>query len=230
MQITAEQLLATTAAATAIASLARGARTLRATLAVAGFVLLAWGVSRHHAAPAPALAGGALLSVNLGWFLLRIMAVRGTAALTAEEESLRVHCLANVPAIALRQLLDLGLWINAQAGEVLLHEGALVSHLFYLSAGEVSIVAGGHLIANSGPGHFFGELDMLSHTPAIATIALTRQGRFWCISAEALDRFLATNPRYRTALELALASELREKLRQRSQQIARAAVEAGAEG
>ena len=222
MQVTAEQLLVATAAAAALSSIARGAQTLRGTLAIAGLAMLVWGIVRHH--PGPAIAGGSLLFVNLGRFVLQMSAGRGARALTAEEEALRAHGFADVPGVALRQLLDQGLWINAKAGEVLLHEGVVVGHLFYLSEGEVSITAEGRPIATSGPGHFFGELDVLSHTPGIATIALTSAGRFWCISAEALDRFLAANPHYRPALELALASELREKLRERSRQIARAAI------
>lgn len=221
IQLTAEQLLVTIAAASAIASAARGAGALRGTLALGGLIVLGWALSRHHLGSA--LAGGALLFVNLGHFFLKATAGRGVRALTEEEEALRSHGFSKVPDAALRQLLDQGLWINAKAGEVLLREGVTVSHLFYLSEGEVSISAEGRTIATSGPGHFFSELDVLSHTPGIATIELTSVGRFWCISADALDRFLAANPHYRPALELALASELREKLRQRSRQIAQAA-------
>ena len=220
-QITAEQLLIASAAAAALASVTRGRHALGLALALIGGAILTWGLSRHHAAPA--LVGSALMLINLGRLGVQIVAGRGARPLTAEEEALRAHGFADVPGAALRQLLDQGLWINAKAGEVLLHEGVVVSHLFYLSAGEVRITAAGRPIATSGAGHFFGELDVLAHTAAIATITLVGDGRFWCISAEALDRFLAANPRYRPTLELALASELRGKLRERSQQIARAA-------
>lgn len=215
--ISTASIYAGTGALLAIASIPRGRQAMRAALVVTGMAGLAWAVALHRGIFV-ATGFGALVVINLLTLAIALPR-RGAISFLPEEEALATRSFATLSRQSFRALLDQGLWIHGQPGEALLEEGRPVSHLFWLSEGDVTIASGGREIARSGPGHFFGELDVFSSSPAIATIRLATPALFWCVATEALKTFLAENPEFRPAIEMALAVELREKLRARNAQL-----------
>ena len=65
-----------------------------------------------------------------------------------------------------------------QPGEIILHQGEPVNHLFMVASGQVSIFANGaeKPAVSMGSGEFFGEIELLGHEKAIATVRAGLQG------------------------------------------------------
>jgi hypothetical protein len=211
MAFTLANLLAGSALLLAITSVPRATLWLRVALAAAGAAGLVY-VILHGRGLGPAVACGALMAINAIQALFSVNWGK-TVRLSAEEVAMVEHCFPSIPRPTVRHLLDQGLWVSGKRGESLLHEGTPVTHLFYLSEGDVSVSSGGRELATSGPGHFFGEITVLSGGPATASVTLATPARFWCATADSLHSFLALYPEYRAILEAAFAGDLRDKLR-----------------
>lgn len=209
--VSGAELLIAAGVVLTVASLAQSARPLRAALALTGAMGLGWAIV-HHRALGIAAVSTALLIANVVRLVLGVV-TRYRTRLVGEEAVIAERYFAATPPGLVRQLLDQGLWIHGKEGEVLTREGEPVSHLFYLAEGEVSISSGGRPIATSGPGHFFGEITVIAGSPAVATLTLASEARFWCITAAALREVMAVNPELRPALEIAFATDLRDKIR-----------------
>lgn len=194
----------------AAASAARSVLPLRMALALVGAIGLAQVLS-HGWGVMPASACGALAIVNLVRLMLAVP-WRGRVPMSAEESAMAARCFPSLSRHIVRLFLDEGLWVQGRAGEVIVHEGRPVTHLFYLADGSVAISLNGQEIARSGPGHFFGEITVLSGGPATATVTLTTAARLWCAPADGLRRFLDIHPRFEALLEAAFAGDLRAKL------------------
>lgn len=224
--MTLADLLLGSALLLALASVPRGTLAVRAALAVVGAAGLAY-VILHHRGFVPALACAALMVVSAARLLFSIR-WGAEVRLSAEEVAMVERCFPGIPRPTARALLDQGLWVQGKTGEVLVHEGTPVTHLFYLSEGEVSVSSGGRELATSGAGHFFGEITVFTGGPATANVTLRTPARFWCASADALHAFLAVHPDYRPILEAAFAGDLRDKLRLANQRMV--SLEAAASG
>lgn len=218
MSVNIANLLLASALVLAVASVPRATFWLRVALTAVAAAWLVYIAVRVRNGFAPAMACGTLMTIS---FIQALFSVRWSnkIRLSAEEVAMVERCFPSIPRPAVRQLLDQGLWVAGKPGEPLLHEGAPATHLFYLSEGEVSVSSGGREIATSGPGHFFGEITVLSGGPATASVTLTTAARFWCATADSLHAFLALYPDYRAILEAAFAGDLRDKLRLANQRM-----------
>ena len=218
MTVNAANLLIVSALVLSVASIPRAAIWLRAALAAVAALWIVYIALRLRGGFAPAFACGTLMTIS---FIQALFAIRwgNKIRLSAEEVAMVERCFPSIPRVTVRQLLDQGLWVSGKPGEPLLHEGTPATHLFYLSEGEVSVSSGGREIATSGPGHFFGEITVLSGGPATASVSLKTPARFWCATADSLHAFLALYPDYRSILEAAFAGDLRDKLRLANQRM-----------
>ena len=89
-----------------------------------------------------------------------------------------------------------------------------------LSEGSARVLSGGKEIAQfSAPG-FVGEATVLSKSGATGTVVLAENSRFWCVTGDALRRFLREEPELQLVLENAFASALSEKLKLTNKTIA----------
>ncbi len=210
-------LLLAGGAVLAIGSLGRAGRWMRLSLAAAGAIALVGALPRHRLALVAVAA--VLVALNLARLALLLRPRRG-AALRDEEARFAERALPRMGSAEARQLLDQGLWIDGRAGELLTREGEPVTHLFYLSEGEAAVASGGHRVATCAAGNFLGEVTVLSGAPATATVTLATHARFWCVTADALGRFLRLNPATRAALEAAFASGMADKLRLANRRLA----------
>lgn len=185
-------------------------RALRGSLALAALIGLIGAVMYGRWI----VAGIALLLLVINLVTLTVLFLnRRAARLTEEEKVMAQRTLPGMPRASIRQLLDQGLWIDGKIGEALIREGQPVSHLFYMSEGEAAVISGGKQVATCQPGHFLGEMTVLSGQPATASVTLSTPARFWCVAADSLRAFLAANPSFRPALEAAFSGTLRDKLR-----------------
>ncbi|MBU3076354.1 cyclic nucleotide-binding domain-containing protein [Sphingomonas quercus] len=200
-----------------VMSFIKDVRAIRAGLAIAGALGLYAAIATHR----PIASGVATLLVIVNLIQLLLLFVRrDRVRMTAEEGHFAETALSRMSRTAAWQLLGQGLWIDGLAGETLIKEGERAPHLFYLSEGEATVLSGDQPVATCGAGHFLGEITALAGTPATATVRLATKSRFWCIEAEALNRFLAANPDLRPALESAFVGDIAEKLRLANQRLA----------
>jgi CRP/FNR family transcriptional regulator, cyclic AMP receptor protein len=60
--------------------------------------------------------------------------------------------------------------INAEAGQVITKEGHGAYDFFVIVSGEAEVSRGGHVVAELGPGDYFGELGLLDPALRDATV------------------------------------------------------------
>ena len=60
--------------------------------------------------------------------------------------------------------------VNLRPGQTVIREGDATEAFFILTSGNVQVVRGGKPAARLGAGDFFGEIGMLDHGPATATV------------------------------------------------------------
>jgi uncharacterized protein YhbP (UPF0306 family) len=85
--------------------------------------------------------------------------------------------------------------VEAQAGEVLVHEGGPADKFFVVVEGEVELVrekdGESETIETLGPGHFFGEVAILRDTPRSATVRTTKPTTLLSMDHESFRTLIA---------------------------------------
>ena len=111
-----------------------------------------------------------------------------------------------------RHLIDQGLWIDANPGDVLTHEGQPVSHLHWIAEGEAEVIVDDSTAGACGPQTFVGEATVFSADPATGTVRLTRASKLWSIEADTLRAYAEAHPDIRQILDHGFTRSLAEKL------------------
>ncbi len=196
-------------AALLAALLWRSQRGGHAMIAVAGIIGAAYGYSIHGAyaviLPAiVALVGGVQAARGL-------MTGRG-ARFDKHEQKLRRGPFARMNRGTARHLIDQGVWIDADAGDVLTREGEPVTHLHWLATSRAEVIVEDVPTGQCGPLTFIGEATVFSGEPATGTARLIDAGRVWSIEAEALRAYADAHPDVRQILDHGFTLSLAEKL------------------
>jgi len=105
---------------------------------------------------------------------------------------------ASIPAQEREKAARLFKLLEVKRGRTLIEQGRPSPGLYALLAGRAEViqmdVASDHVLAELGPGEFFGEMSMLAKIPARSSVMT--KSKCWVLSLdrEGLDRLLATNP------------------------------------
>lgn len=134
------------------------------------------------------------------------------ATFTEDEQAMFDGPLKGLRRSQARRLIDQGNWLEGQHGDVLIREGTLPTHLYFLAAGNGDVHSRGHLVGRVHAGQLVGEATVLGEVAAIATVTLTEHSRIWCAQADSINAFLSANPDARHALQQTFTASLREKL------------------
>jgi CRP/FNR family transcriptional regulator len=87
----------------------------------------------------------------------------------------KLELLKTVPLFAMcnpREVERLGMLVeevDLPAGRVLFSQGDTAQELFIIVSGQVRVERDGTVLANSGPGEFFGEIALVAGGPRTAT-------------------------------------------------------------
>jgi hypothetical protein len=100
--------------------------------------------------------------------VIRLLALSQRARFSAEEQAFLDTKLPRLPPPDARRLLDVGQWIDVDAGAILTEELEPVSHLIYVAAGDVDIATNGSIIASCRSGDYVGEVTWATGAPATA--------------------------------------------------------------
>ncbi len=196
-------------AALMVAVLWRSPRGSVGMIAVAALIGAAYGYQAHGAyaivLPAlVALVGGVQASSG-------VLAAR-RAKFERHEQPLRHGPLSGLDRAKARHLLDQGMWIDANAGDVLIREGKPVSHLHWIADGNADVIVDGAVTGSCGPHTLIGEATVFTGEPATGTVKLTADSMVWSIEAEALRAYSEAHPDILQALEHGFTQSLAEKL------------------
>jgi hypothetical protein len=144
--------------------------------------------------------------------IIRLLALKQRARFSPEEQVFLDAKLARLPLSDARRLLDLGHWVDIEAGAVLTEELEPVSHLIYVASGDVDIATNGTVIANCRTGDYVGEVTWATGAPATAA-AITRTAcRCLFFNAHELRRLANKSDAVKAALGASVAASVREKL------------------
>ena len=120
--------------------------------------------------------------------------------------------LPSLPKEQARSFLDLGFWVNGEAGTVLTEEQKPIAHLVYLADGEAAVWSAGQRVATLKPESFIGEITYMTGAPANGTVTLTEPSFYFAVEAEKLRSFMRSNADISAAFEMSVAGQLRNKL------------------
>jgi len=111
----------------------------------------------------------------------------------AHLESLPLFSELSGPEIEL--LIPLCQVLNGTMGQYILEEGVAVHTIFFLIFGEANVRKEGQLIATVGKGAVLGEMSLLQHGPAFATIQAKGPFKAIAIEQAAFSRLLEEHSR-----------------------------------
>ncbi len=144
--------------------------------------------------------------------ITRMLLVNLRLRFTDDERGFVDAMLQGLPLAQARMLMDIGIWVEAEAGTVLTVQGKPVDHLCYLANGEADVMVEGNLVARCESGAMIGEATYLSGEPASATVRARDKVRCLRFEAATLRQFLSRNADIRAVLEQNMANHLRTKL------------------
>jgi len=120
-----------------------------------------------------------------------------------------VDLFAGVPGRVLAAVAEAAEEVRAQAGTVLIEEGAVEAHLFAVVEGRVRVQRGGQTLLEQGPGATVGELAVLVPQPRSASVTVIEPALLLRVDKSVLDDLLADWPELAEGVIAALVGRLR---------------------
>jgi CRP-like cAMP-binding protein len=126
----------------------------------------------------------------------------------------KVDLIRKVPLFArcskaeLAEVASIADEIDVPAGKELMREGDRGREFFVLLQGEAEVRREGRKLNTLGPGDFFGEIALVSHSPRTATVSTTADSQLLVITASAFSSLLHHSPRIQLGVLEALADRL----------------------
>jgi CRP-like cAMP-binding protein len=111
--------------------------------------------------------------------------------LQAATELRAIRCFALLEPDELGDLLRAGAWRRIAPGETVIEEGEVGDAFYAVGSGQFDVLAGGHPLAQLGPGDFFGEIALLLDVPRTATVVARTPARVYRLDREGFDRLVA---------------------------------------
>jgi hypothetical protein len=154
----------------------------------------------------------------------RLVVERRPVKLTAEEEEVRTLVFRDLPPKKVLQVIGVGTWVSASAGEQLIERGKPLESIALIVRGKVQVTQEGRLIGELGPGEIVGSALLLSGARAEIDAVTTDVTRTIRWNAETLERYLDANPETRNLFQRHLARDLAGKLERLGSDVTKAAV------
>jgi hypothetical protein len=154
----------------------------------------------------------------------RLVVERRPVKLTAEEEEVRTLVFRDLPPKKVLQVIGVGTWVSASAGEPLIERGKPLESIALIVRGKVHVTHEGRLLSELGPGAIVGSALLLSGARAEIDAVTTDVTRTIRWNAETLERYLDANPETRNLFQRHLARDLAGKLERLGSDVTKAAV------
>jgi len=85
-------------------------------------------------------------------------------------------------------------FLEAEAGQVLVEEGARPPGLFLVAAGRLSVIRRGQLVAQLGPGDLCGEMSLLDGAPTNAAVTTASRAYLLALPAPECREVISMHP------------------------------------
>ncbi|WP_292022951.1 cyclic nucleotide-binding domain-containing protein [Maritimibacter sp. UBA3975] len=143
--------------------------------------------------------------------IARIYFLNSRLSFSDEEQTLIAYGLPRMSKPTARNLLNRGVWFNAEPGTVLTTEGECVTHLHFMLHGTAEVSSGNKSIAEIKRG-FVGEMNVMEAAPASATVSVSEPSRVFSVSGTTLRKLAETDADFASSLSVHLARSTKEKL------------------
>ena len=142
---------------------------------------------------------------------LRVFLERRPVKLSAEEEEVQ-QLLPGLPARKVLQVVSIGSWITAKAGERFIESGKRVEGIWLIIRGKVKVTSGERILGELGAGDLVGSALLLNGVPSNIDASSAEPVRAVRWEVESLQKYLAADPEVRVILQQYLARDLAGKL------------------
>ena len=142
----------------------------------------------------------------------RLFVERRPVKLTPEEEHVRKLVFRELPPRKVLEVLSVGSWTDAEAGEPLIQSGKPVEAISLIVHGRVRVTKEKRVLGELVTGNLVGSTLLMSGVPAAIDAVAAEPVRALCWHTETLKRYLAANPDVRIAMQRHLARDLAGKL------------------
>lgn len=115
-----------------------------------------------------------------------------------------------IDADGLAALAEMSTPVDFPAGHVIARQGDIGTGFFVIVAGMVRVVRDGEVVAQLGPGEFFGELSVLDRQPRNATVSAEVDTSCLALASWDFDKVLLDQPALTLAILRGVAARLRE--------------------
>jgi hypothetical protein len=142
----------------------------------------------------------------------RLFLERRPVKLTPEVEEVRQLVFQDLSPRKVLQVLSIGAWTTAEAGERLLERGSTAHAVSLILSGKVRVSRDKQVLGDLGGGNIVGSALILTGAPADVDAVAVEPVRTVRWEVEPLERYLAGNPETRVVMQKYLARDLAAKL------------------
>lgn len=114
-----------------------------------------------------------------------------------------------IDASGLEALARRAIQVDFPSGHVIARQGEIGTGFFIVVSGRVRVVRDGSLVAQLGPGDFFGELSVLDREPRNATVAAEEPTSCLALASWDFEQVLLEEPALTLAILRGVAARLR---------------------
>jgi CRP-like cAMP-binding protein len=115
-----------------------------------------------------------------------------------------------VDAAGMERIAQVTVEVDFAPGHVIARQGDIGSGFFVITAGRAKVARDGRVIADLGPGDFFGELSVLDGKPRTAQVSAIEETTCLALSTWDFEAVVREQPGVALAILRGLASRLRE--------------------
>lgn len=115
-----------------------------------------------------------------------------------------------VDAAGMERIAQVAVEVDFAPGHVIARQGDIGSGFFVITAGRAKVARDGRVIAELGPGDFFGELSVLDGRPRTAQVSAIEATTCLALSTWDFETVVREQPGVALAILRGLASRLRE--------------------
>ena len=114
-----------------------------------------------------------------------------------------------VDATHLEAVGDKATEVDFPAGRVIARQGEIGTGFFIVVDGRVKVIRDNEVLAELGPGDFFGELSVLDRLPRVAQVVAAEPTRCLALASWDFEQVLLDHPALALAILRGLAGRLR---------------------
>jgi hypothetical protein len=185
---------------------------LRIFTIVAGSCLMFYFYTLPEPLLTPVYWNSVFVILNIAW-VAHLLRQRRPVKLTADEQELCNLVFRTITSREMINLLRIGKWESAEAGECLVRAGNAQESLLLIHSGRACLEVDGKQLQVLEPGQFVGSISFITDEIAPASIVALEPIRLVRWPKISLKSYLTKNPELHAAIQTTLGRDLTRRLR-----------------